>query len=93
MELLGGWDISEMKPCNLPQKAASAFTGATSELVGADYEPVLYVGKQLVNGTNYCIIALQTLITAQPKKRLVKLVIHESLHAEYSLESVSIIGL
>ena len=93
MALLGGWDISEMKPCNLPQKAASAFTGATSELVGADYEPVLYVGKQLVNGTNYCIIALQTLITAQPTKRLVRLVIHESLNAEYSLESVSIIRL
>ncbi len=93
MALLGGWDISELRPCNLPQKAASAFIGATADLVGANYEPVLYVGKQLVNGTNYCIIALQTLVTAQPKKRLVKLVIHESLHAEYSLQSVSIIGL
>ena len=93
MALLSGWDISEMKGCNLPQKATSAFTEATADLVGATYEPVLYVGKQLVNGTNYCIIALQTLVTAQPKKRLVKLVIHESLHAEYSLESVSIISL
>ena len=53
MALLGGWDISELKSCNLPQKAQSAFTGATMDLVGADYEPVLYVGKQLVNGTNY----------------------------------------
>ena len=93
MVLLGGWDISELKGCNLPRKAQSAFTGATMDLVGADYTPVLYVGKQLVNGTNYCFIALQTLVTAQPKKRLVKLVIHESLHAEYSLESVSIISL
>ena len=93
MALLGGWDISELKGCNLPQKAQSAFTGATMDLVGADYQPVLYVGSQQVNGTNYCILALQTLVTAQPKKRLVKLVIHESLHAEYSLESVSIINL
>ncbi len=93
MAYLGGWDISELKSCNLPQKAASAFTGATMDLVGATYEPVLYVGKQLVNGTNYCILAKQTLVTAQPKIRLVKLVVHESLHAEYSLESVSIISL
>lgn len=93
MALLGGWDISELRPCNLPQKAASAFTGATADLVGAEYEPVLYVGSQQVNGTNYCFIAVQTLVTAQPKKRLVKLVIHESLHAEYSLQSVSIISL
>ena len=93
MSLLGGWDISGMKPCNLPQKAASAFTCATQDLVGASYQPVLYVGSQVVNGTNYCILALQTLSTAQPKKRLVKLIINESLNAEYRLESVSIIGL
>ena len=93
MALLGGWDISELKGCNLPQKAQTAFTGATMDLVGADYTPVLYVGKQQVNGTNYCIIALQTLVTAQPKKRLVKLIIHETPKAEYTLDSVSIIGL
>lgn len=93
MATLGGWNIDELKPCNLPQKAASAFIGATSELVGADYEPVLYVGSQSVNGTNYCILAVQTLITAQPKKRLVKLIIHESLHGEYTLHSVSVITL
>ena len=93
MSMLGGWNIDELKPCKLPQKAASAFTGATSELVGADYEPVLYVGSQAVNGTNYCFIAVQTLVTAQPKKRLVKLIIHESLHAEYTLHSVSVITL
>ena len=93
MTMLGGWDISELKCCNLPQKAASAFTGATADLVGVDYEPVLYVGSQVVNGTNYCILAVQTLLTAQPKKRLVKLIIHESLHAEYKLHSVSVINL
>ena len=93
MSMLGGWDISELKPCNLPQKAASAFAGAMADLVGADYEPVLYVGSQAVNGTNYCILALQTLVTAVPKKRLVKLIIHESLHAEYTLHSVSVITL
>lgn len=85
---LGGWDTSEMKGCNLPQKAATAFSNATMNLVGADYEPVLYVGKQLVNGTNYCFIAVQTLITAIPKKQLVSLVVHETLDGVCNVASV-----
>ena len=93
MALLGGWDISELKGCNLPQKAQSAFTGATMDLVGADYQPVLYVGSQQVNGTNYCILALQTLMVANSKKRLVKMVIHEALDGTCKLLSVSPINL
>ena len=50
MATLGGWNIDEMKGVNLPQKVQSAFTEITSGLVGAEYEPVLYVGSQLVNG-------------------------------------------
>ena len=91
--MLGAWDISELKGCNLPQRAESAFTNVTMDLVGADYEPVLYVGKQLVNGTNYCILALQTLVIANPKKRLVKMVIHEALDGTCKLLSVSPINL
>ena len=62
-------------------------------MVGADYQPVLYVGSQLVNGTNYCIFALQTLVTAKPEKRLVKMIIHETLEGEASLLSVSGVAL
>ena len=76
MAILGGWNIDEMKSVNFPQKAASAFTAITGGLVGADYQPVLYVGSQVVNGTNYCILAVQTLTTAEPEKRLVKMIIN-----------------
>lgn len=77
MPIVGGWDISELKPAKLPQKAATAFTGATDGVIGAEYEPMLYVGRQLVNGTNYCFIALQTIICAEPMKRLVKITVNE----------------
>lgn len=89
MASLGAWNIDEIKGVNLPQKAQSAFTAVTGGMVGADYQPVLYVGKQLVNGTNYCIFALQTLVTANPEKRLVKMIIHEALDGTASLLSVS----
>ncbi len=88
MATLGGFDIDEMKGVNLPQKVQSAFTEVTGGLVGAEYMPVLYVGKQLVNGTNYCIIALQTLVTRETVKRLVKMVIHVDLDGAASLISV-----
>ena len=88
MATLGSWNIDELKSCNLPQRAQSAFTEITSRVVGADYMPVLYVGKQIVNGTNYCILAVQTLITANSPKRLVRMVIHESLDGKYSVKTI-----
>ncbi len=89
MAILGGWDLSGLKACNLPQKAASAFAAVTGGLVGAEYIPVLYVGSQQVHGTNHCIIAVQTLITANPEKRLVKMIINESEGNPGSIVSVS----
>ena len=76
MAVLGGWDIKDMKGVNLPQKVQSAFTAVTGELAGADYMPVLYIGSQVVHGVNYCVLALQTIITASPERRLVKMVIN-----------------
>ena len=87
--MLGGWDISSLKACNLPQKAASAFALVTGGLVGAEYMPVLYVGSQQVHGTNHCIIAVQTVITANPEKRLVKMIINEMPDGTANLVSVS----
>ena len=62
MATLGGWNIDEMKGCNLPQKAQSAFTAVTGGINGSDYQPLLYVGSQIVNGVNYCILAVQRLV-------------------------------
>lgn len=87
--ILGGWDLSALKSCALPQKAASAFSAVTGGLVGAEYMPVLYVGSQQVHGTNHCIIAVQTLITANPEKRLVKMVINEGTDNPGSIVSIS----
>ncbi len=89
MSQLGGWDISALKPCGLPQKAASAFANVTGGLVGAEYMPVLYVGSQVVHGINHCIIAVQNVITATPEKRLVKMIINEAPDNTASLVSIS----
>ena len=93
MAVLGGWNIDEMKSVNLPQKVQSAFTTVTGGLVGAEYIPVLYIGSQAVNGTNYCILAVQTIVTGTPEKRLVKMIVNVSSNGTVSLVSVSGIAL
>ena len=90
---IGGWKIGDLTECKLPQKAASVFTSATEGLTGATYTPLLFVGTQLVNGTNYCFIALQTLILATPRKRLVKMIVNESSSGKVSIVNVNSIGI
>ena len=89
--ILGGWNFDEVKGVNLPQKAQSAFTEVTSELLGANYEPVLYAGSQVVNGVNYCIFALQTSLTAHPVQRLMKMIINVDTKGKANLVSVSVV--
>lgn len=90
---LGGWNIDEMKPCKMPQKVASAYAGAMSGIVGAEYEPVLYVGSQMVNGTNYCLLAVQRLVTVNAPNRLVKIVIHEDLDGTATIKTIRAVSL
>ena len=88
---LGKYELAEneVKPCKLPQKAESAFNAIMEKVTGANYDPVLYVGKQLVNGTNYCIIAVQTLVIPSKPTRLVKMIIHEALDRKtYTVRSI-----
>lgn len=86
---IGKWELEKLKLCNLPQKAANVFATVTGGLTKASYEPVFYVGKQEEeDGTNYCIIALQTLVKPDGAKRLVRMVIKDGLDGQATLVSV-----
>ena len=93
MTLLGGWNLEEIKGCNLPQKVQSAFTAITGEMTGADYEPIAYLGSQVVDGTNYRVLALQKLVVPNSEKRIVNMIIHEELDGSVCLVSVSGVAL
>ena len=86
---LGSWNLDEVKGTALPQKVQTDFTAVTRELVGADYEPIAYLGSQQVNGTNYRILALMRTITPKAEKKFVKMIIHEEVDGSVRLESVS----
>lgn len=77
----------------MTQKVQSAFTAVTGELVGADYEPIAYLGSQRANGTNYGILAFQRLVVPNNGKRLVLMIIHDDIDGVVSLVSVSELSL
>lgn len=74
--LLGGWTINPVKGM-LPQKLASGWDEALGTLIGAKYDPIVYVGSQVVNGTNHMIIAKQTRMTANSDTAIVQIVLNE----------------
>lgn len=67
MPMLGGWEYpKEVQAVQLPDKVATAFDQAMRGFVGAQYTPVLFVGQQIVNGTNYCIVCHVKTVTREP---------------------------
>mgnify|MGYP007101900673 CR=1 FL=1 len=72
----------------MPQDAASAWS-SLEDLIGASYKPLLYLGKQVVKGTNYYFIAEQELMTNPIIRRVVKLAINE-FNGEYELVDDSV---
>ncbi len=75
--MLGSIQFEELKGLtSMPQKAASAWA-KVDEIVGADYKPLLYCGRQLVRGTNHLFIAEQTIMSITQEKRIVAIVINE----------------
>lgn len=87
---VGGWEFhtDAMKPCDLPQKVATAFSKATHGMVGVKYEPVLYVASQLVSGMNYCIVCKTTATTNPPMKNCKALFIYEDLSGNAKITKI-----
>lgn len=77
--LLGGIELEIMTDLTkLPQKVASAVSALENkEIVGVCYETLAYVGKQIVDGTNYHFIAKQTLVLKNPIQHIVKITVNE----------------
>ena len=77
MLTLGGYEFEELKGLEqMPQRAASAWHSIKG-IVGTNFKPLLYCGKQIVKGTNHCFIAEETLQSIGQEKRIVAIVINE----------------
>ena len=78
-KLLGGVMVDVISDLTkLPQKVATASVALeNTEIVGAGYKPLIYIGSQVVKGVNYYFIAEQTLMTAGLDKHIVIIAVNE----------------
>lgn len=72
----GSWDIA-VEVGKMPQKVASAVTELNEKIVGAEYEPIAYIGSQVVNGVNHAILAKQIVVTGRDNENIVVLIFNE----------------
>ena len=66
---VGSWSITEST--EMTAEAQKAFDKAIEGLMGVNYSPVALLGTQLVSGTNYCVLAYGSLVTADPVTGLI----------------------
>lgn len=75
-QVFGGYEIVNTPADKLPQDLASAFGIVNSGLLGATYQPIFYVGKQVVNGVNHFLICEEIRSTKSQTKMIVGLVVN-----------------
>ncbi len=59
-KILGGWNAS--KDTTVTDDLEKIFRKATDGLTGAEYEPVEYLGSQVVSGLNHCFLTKVTAV-------------------------------
>ena len=86
-QTVGGWSIAE--DAELTDDQRRLFAKALEGLVGVGYEPVAYLGSQVVAGLNHCFLCKATVVYpgAEPAYKLVY--IYESLDGNASLTAVA----
>lgn len=74
--MFGSWKINVVKN-GMPQKVATAFAKLGETIIGAEYEPIAYLGEQTVNGVNHAVLARQILITGRDTENIVVIIFNE----------------
>lgn len=74
--MTGAWNVG-INVGAMPQKVATAVGKMSESLMGAEYEPICYLGSQVVNGTNHAVLCEQTIITGRDTKNIVVVVFNE----------------
>ncbi|MCH5252230.1 MAG: hypothetical protein J1F22_04590 [Lachnospiraceae bacterium] len=89
----GAFNFDVLKPCDLPEKVATGFSEVFSKLVGADYVPVLYCGKQTVHGVNHMIICKIKVCHPDASEKLAKVILNQlpkdEISSHWSIVSIT----
>ena len=86
-EVIAGGYTDAASP-EVPDSVKTVFDKATETLTGVGYEPVAYLGSQVVAGTNHLILCKATPTTADPKSTYALVTLFEGLNGEAEITDV-----
>lgn len=84
--MIGGWQPSASP--EITEEIKAVFDKAFDGLLGVDYVPVAYLGSQLVNGTNHCLLCQATVVYPDALPGYVLVFINESLDGEAAIMNI-----
>lgn len=85
-DMLGGWTTTETP--EITEEVQAAFDAATEELVGVMYEPVAYLGYQLVSGMNYSLLCRATAVVPDAVPYYVLIYLYADLQGNSTITSI-----
>ena len=87
--LPGGWEmIKDDTSLDANPDAKSAFEKAQETLDGFEYEPLAVLAKQIVNGTNYCILCRGRFAVENARTEMMLVYIYEDLNGNASVTGI-----
>ena len=90
INLCGAYEVNQgSTQIEANPEAKAAFDKATECLAGATYEPIAYLGKQIVAGTNYSFLCRMTPSYSGCKGKFVVVVIYQNLEGNAEVTNVS----
>ena len=82
----GGYTKEETT--EISEEMIEIFDEATDKLIGVDYEAVEFIGRQIVNGTNYQFKAEKQVVYPGAEKEEVIITVHQALDGTVSVLSI-----
>ena len=88
-QLMGGFSANEGKFGLSKNKTVSkCFKKAMKELVGVSYEPVAYLGSQIVAGKNYLVLCRSKAVTPNARYKYSLVTVYKDLKGKVSLREI-----
>ena len=92
----GGWskyaEKQELDMTKIPEGAKEAFEAATKGLMGASYQPIAYLGSQVVAGANYKFLCKVGTATPDSAAAIKEVVVYKALDGTATITSVTAIS-
>ena len=84
--MLGSWTVTDSP--EIPGEVRTLFDEAMAGLVGVNYEPIAYLGSQIVAGYNHALFCRATAVVPDAVPYYAVVILYEDLNAKATLSDI-----